>query len=349
MGIIAVVIFLGYIVVNAPDFDPNALEVSEPSIYLDKNGNEIGKVGKEKRVPLEYDEIPDVLIDAIVATEDSRFFEHRGVDWARFLKATMYQLLGQSGAGGASTLTMQISKNAYTSDEATGFEGIKRKFTDVYVSMFIIEKEYTKNDIMKFYVNSQWLAKNSYGVEQTSLMYFGKSAKELNLAEAAMIAGLFQAPGVYDPYKNPEATENRRQTVLKLMLRHGYITKDEYNIAKVMTVEKIVVPKEQSSYGSGEVSKYQSFIDTVAEEVVEKTGKSPFSTSMVIHTTLDPDLQDHVNEIMNAPTNGTEEAKGYKGYTWADSEAKAGIAVINIKDGSVVNIVVSAEDGTVKQ
>jgi len=201
LGVIGVVSFCAYIVINAPEFDEDLLYVTNPSIILDKDNNEIMKLGEEKRVVLEYDEIPEVLIDAIIATEDSRFFEHTGVDWARFLKASFLQLLGKSEAGGASTLTMQVSKNTYTSKEASGIEGIIRKFTDVYVSMFKIEKNYTKEQIMEFYVNTYWLGSNSYGVEQISKTYFGKSAKDLNLAEAAMIAGLFQAPGSYNPYK----------------------------------------------------------------------------------------------------------------------------------------------------
>jgi penicillin-binding protein 1A len=327
LGIMAIVSFFIYIVVKAPEFDEKNLYVSSPSIILNKDGEEITKLGEQKRVIINYDEIPEVLVDAIVATEDSRFFEHKGVDWARFLKASVYQVLGRSEAGGASTLTMQVSKNAYTNSEDEGIEGIIRKFTDLYVAMFVIEKNYTKEQIMEFYVNSHWLAKHTYGVEQTALTYFGKSAKDLNLAEAAMIAGLFQAPGRYDPYRNPEATEARRQTVLKLMLRHGYISKNEYDIAKKMTVEKIVIPQEQSSYASGEVSKYQSFIDTVVDEVKEKTGKNPYSTPMIIYTTLDTDVQDYLNDIMNGET-----------YDWENDVVQAGVAIINVKDGSVTAI-----------
>ena len=327
IGIIGFIAFMIYIATHAPEFSEENLYVSAPSIVLNKDGEEIAKLGAEKRVIISYDEIPEVLIDAIIATEDSRFFEHKGVDWARFLKASIYQLLGQSGAGGASTLTMQVSKKAYTNDEKSGIEGIIRKFTDVYVSMFVLEKNYTKEQILEFYVNSQWLAKNTYGVEQTALTYFGKSAKDLNVSEAAMIAGLFQAPGKYDPYKNPEATEIRRQNVLKLMLRHGYISKEEYEIAKKMTVEKIVIPKEESIYVSGEVSKYQSFIDVVVDEVKEKTGKNPYTSSMIIYTTLDTNIQDYVNDIMNGVT-----------FDWENDQVKAGVAVVNVKDGSIVAI-----------
>ena len=327
LGIIGMITFFSYIVANAPEFNEEALYVTEPTVLLDKEGNEITKLGTEKRIILDYDEIPEVLIDAIVATEDSKFFEHNGVDWARFLKASFLQLLGKSEAGGASTLTMQVSKNTHTSNESSGIQGIIRKFTDVYVSIFKIEKNYTKEQIFSFYVNSHYLGKNAYGVEQVSLNYFGKSAKELNLAEASMIAGLFQAPGRYDPYKNPEATETRRQTVLKLMLRHGYISKDEYNIAKEMHVKDLVISQEKSNYSSSEVSKYQSFIDTVVEEVEEMTGKNPYSTPMTVYTTLDTDFQEYITNIMNSET-----------YEWENDVVQAGIAVVNVKDGSVAAI-----------
>ena len=325
LGVIAAIGFFAYIVINAPDFDEELFYITEPSIIYDKDGNEIAKLGLEKRVTLEYDEIPEVLIDAIVATEDSRFFEHKGVDWARFLKASFLQLLGRSEAGGASTLTMQVSKNNISRDKtATGIKGIIRKFTDVYVSLAKIEKNYTKQQIMEFYVNTYWLGSNSYGVEQISLTYFGKSAKDLNLAEAAMIAGLFQAPGLYNPYTNPEATETRRTTVLKLMKRHGYITEEEYQTALKLTVEDLVIPKEESAIVSGEISEYQSFIDRVAEEVENKTGFNPYSTSMEIYTTLDTNIQEYVNDIMWGNS-----------YNWENDIAQAGIAIIDIKNGSV--------------
>ena len=326
-GVISIIGFFTFIAIQAPEFNEDLLYLTDPSVILDKDGNEVAKLGAEQRILLTYDELPEVLIDAIVATEDSRFFEHKGVDWARFLKASLYQLVGKSDAGGASTLTMQVSKNAYTSKDASGIKGIIRKFTDVYVAEFIIEKNYSKEQIMSFYVNSQWLGKNSYGVEQASRTFFGKSAKDLNLSEAAVIAGLFQAPGKYDPYKNPEATENRRLTVLSRMLRHGYINKDEYNLAKKMTVDKIIINQEDSQYNNNEVSKYQSFIDAVVDEIKEDTGESPYTTPMTIYTTLNTDFQDHLNSIMNGET-----------YTWVDEKAQAGIVVLNVKDGSVAAI-----------
>lgn len=325
LGILGVVAFFSYIVINAPEFDEELFYITEPTIVYDKKGNEIAKLGAEKRIILEYKEIPEVLIDAIIATEDSRFYEHNGVDWARFLKASFLQLLGKDEAGGASTLTMQVSKNNISRDNtATGLKGIIRKFNDVYISLSKIEKNYTKEQIIEFYVNTYWLGTNSYGIEQISLTYFGKSAKELNLAEAAMIAGLFQAPGSYNPYKNPEGTEARRQTVLKLMKRHGYITEEEYQTALKLTVDKIVIPKEESEIISSNISEYQGFIDTVVEEVERKTGHNPYTTPMEIYTTLDTNIQDYVNKIMSGES-----------YDWENDVVQAGIAIIDIDNGSI--------------
>lgn len=149
-GVLAVIAFFTFIAIQAPEFNEDLLYLTDPSVVLDKDGNEIAKLGAEQRILLNYDELPEVLVDAIVATEDSRFFEHNGVDWARFIKASIYQLAGKSSAGGASTLTMQVSKNAYTSKDAHGIKGIIRKFTDIYVAQFIIEKIIQKNKSCHF-------------------------------------------------------------------------------------------------------------------------------------------------------------------------------------------------------
>ena len=125
------------------------------------------------------------------------------------MKAGIGFLKGED-AGGASTLTMQLSKNTYTSTNSKGFDGIVRKFTDIYMSIFKIEKDYSKEQIMEFYVNAPYLGAGSYGVQMASKTYFDKDISDINLVEAAMIAGLFQAPGEYDPYVNPDKTNERK-------------------------------------------------------------------------------------------------------------------------------------------
>lgn len=322
-------LFFQYIAKNAPKFSEENLYQTESSIIYKQDGTIIGKVGSEKREKINYDEIPEVLVNAILATEDSRFFQHNGFDLPRFLMASVKQVLTGRG-GGASTLTMQLSKNFYTSTETSGIEGIKRKFTDIYMAMFQIEKNYSKQEILEFYVNAPYLGGGAYGVEQACLNYFGKSAKDINLAEAAMIAGLFQAPAGYDPFLHPKAAENRRKTVLYLMERHGYITAEERKAADSIPVEKLLatVDKTSDSY------QYQIFVDTAINEVYEDTGLNAYSTPLEIYTTIDTDKQKHIDDIMYGKT-----------YTWNNEDSTAGIAVIDVKTGALVAVGGSRKQG----
>lgn len=315
---IAAVIFWKNIVDNAPEFKAENLDRTESTIIYDSQGIIRAKLGIEKREKITYDELPEVLVNAIVATEDSRFFEHNGFDLPRFLVASIQQVLGKGG-GGASTLTMQVAKNNFTDTAQT----IQRKFTDIYLSIFQIEQRYSKQEIIEFYVNSNYLGSGAYGVEQACLNYFGKSAKDINISEAAMIAGLFQAPVAYDPAINPDLTEARRQTVLYLMKRHGYITEEEYDIAMKLTVDKIVVGNKNSSIST----EYQAFIDTVVEEVYKDTGLDPYENSMEIYTTLNTDKQDVINALMNGET-----------FNWENDLVQAGISIIDVNTGELVAV-----------
>lgn len=327
MALVAVGLFLGYIVKNAPTFEPKELYDAKPSIIYDKDGIERARLGNKIRTVVSYDQLPESLVDAIVATEDSRFFQHNGFDLPRFLVASVKQALGNSEAGGASTLTMQLSKNKITvkdGEKKGGFQGIIRKFTDIYMAVFKIERTYTKEEIIEFYVNSNYLGADTNGVEDASQVYFGKSVSELSIAESAMIAGIFNAPGMFDPYLHPEACEQRRTTVLYLLKRHGYITDEEYEIAKQMTVDKIVKPRVKKSDNV-----YQDFIDMVTDEVIEKTGLNPYDVAMNIYTTMDSGKQEYMYNLL---------AGNVSYYKWADDTVQAGIAVVSATDGSVVAI-----------
>lgn len=312
--------FMIYIVVSTGSFDPNALVNQDQTVMYDKDGEVFATLGAQKRESVTYDELPQVLIDAIVATEDSRYFQHNGVDMARFLKASTLQLLGNSDAGGASTLTMQVVKNNLTDTSSHGIKGIIRKFKDVYLSVFFMEKKYSKEEIIELYVNDSCLGGTIYGVEEASKYYFGKSVSELSLPEAAMLAGMYQAPNRYNPYKNPEAAEKRRETVLNLMVRHGYITKEEKEMASAVSIESMLA-------GAQKEGDYQGYIDTVIEEIKERTGDDPSKVSMKIYTALDRSIQEGLNKVLSG-----------EDHTWADEEVQAGIAVTNVNDGSIVAI-----------
>lgn len=313
--------FCAYIVSTAKEFNPETLYNKESSIIYDKDGNEVIKLGTELRTTISYDKMSQSLIDAVIATEDSRYFQHSGVDLPRFLKASAQQLLGRGG-GGASTITMQVSKQTQTSTEDKGLAGIIRKFTDIYMSVFEIERRYTKEQILEFYLNSNNMGGQNRGVQQASLAYFGKSASDVNVAEAAMLAGLFQSPNGYNPYTNPEACENRRKVVLGLMLRHGYISQEEYDVALELTVDKLLVDKTQVTS-----SEYQDYIETVVAEVTERTGNNPYEVPMKIYTNLDRAMQSHMNGVMD----GTS-------YKWPDANIQGSSVVVDVKTGAVVAV-----------
>lgn len=317
---IAGVSFLTYIIFTTDQFNPNNLYQKESTRIYFADGELISTIGSEKREKITYDQLSETLIDALVATEDSRFFQHNGFNGARFLKATFQQLMGDSSAGGASTITMQVSKNNFTSTEASGIEGIIRKFRDIYISVFQIEKSYTKEEILEFYVNFPFLGSGAYGVQQASEIYFGKDASELSLPEASLIAGLLQAPGAYDPYSYPENAEERRSTVLSLMVRHGYITEDEKEAAEKISVESLLV-----NDSSIQVSKYQVLLDTVIMDIRTETGNDPYNIPMDIYTTFDKDKQDVINDF-------------YKNYKFADKKIQVGIGVIDNDNGALLAV-----------
>jgi len=316
LGLIAVGAFLGYIVSNAPEFDADKLYSKEKSVVYDSNGNIWAELGIEKREKVTYDELPQVLIDAIIATEDANFFKHNGIDFGRFTIATLKQLMGKDG-GGASTLSMQVVKNQFTSKDQT----LTRKFTDIYLAVFKLEKQYTKEEIIEFYVNIPYLGNGAYGVQQASRVYFNKDVKDLTLPEAAMIAGMFQAPGSYDPTINPNNTKERRSTVLYLMKRHGYITEEERKAAEAVSIEEMI------SQGTASANKYQSYLDVVIKEVEDKTGSNPYNVSMQIYTTLKPDKQDYIEKILAGEV-----------YKFKDDLVQTGIAVTDIHTGAIVAI-----------
>ncbi len=324
LGIISVGAFFIYIAKNASDkFDTEKLKYKESTILYDSDGNEFAKLGKQKRENIEYDDVAEVFIDALIATEDSRYFQHNGVDIARFSKAAIKQLLGQDDAGGGSTISMQVIKNNFTDTTSSGIKGIIRKFTDIYLAVFKLEKNYTKEQIIEFYINNHNLG-SAWGVEEASQTYFGKSAGELNLAEASLLAGMYQAPGSYNPYKYPERAEKRRKTVLNLMVRHGYITKEEAELANSIPVTSLIISDFSNQ------SAYQGYIDTLCDEIEKKYGLDPNKTSMLIYTNMNRKKQDGINDIIAG-----------KSYAWIDDYVQAGAVVLDSQTGKVEAILTS--------
>ena len=329
VGVLSITAFLGFVVITAPEFNEADLTIKDQTVVYDIEGNIITTLGTQKRESISYDDLPQVLIDAIIATEDSRFFQHNGVDLFRFIKATIQQLLGQGDAGGASTLTMQTVKNNITQKGNTQEGRVKkiiRKFQDVYLAVFKVEKEYSKEEILEMYINDNGLGSSYYGVEEASKYYFGKSASELTLPEAALIAGLFQAPGRHNPYYDIESATARRTTVLKLMVKHNYITEEERKLAEKVSVESMLVGANNKD------NKYQGYIDTVVAEVQRLTatsdnkyGDDPATVPMKIYTTMERSIQDGVNSIFSSEAS----------YIWKDEKVQGGVAVVNSETGAI--------------
>lgn len=316
---IGIVAFCIWIVNISPEFDITKLTKKEATIVYDKDGNEYARFGSELRENITYDDLPEVFIDALIATEDSRFFQHNGIDAPRFLKATLGQLANNSDAGGASTLSMQLIKKTYTSDVAKGIEGIVRKFEDIYLAVFKLEKNFTKEEIIEYYVNNFDLGNNAYGVEQASQTFFNKSVKDLNLSEAAMLVGIFNNPTQFNPYKNPTKTYKRRAVVLDLMVSHGYITKEERDYANSIPISSLLAEKK------GGVE-YQSYKDAVYNELKNKYGINPNTTSVLVYTNMDSAKQKGLDDIFN----------GNSSYKWIDDYIQSGVAVIDVHNGKIV-------------
>ena len=180
-----------------------------------------------------------------------------------------------------------------------------------------VEKEYSKEAILEFYMNNHFLGSNSYGVEQAAQTYFGKSSKDLTLAEASLIAGMFQAPSTYNPFLYPENASIRRAEVLLLMYTHGYITKEEMDLANSIPITSLLVEEENSEY-----TQYQSYIDTVIDELQEKYGLNPYNTSLKIYTNIDLKKQAGLDAIFKGET-----------FKWENDVVQAGIAAVDVHTG----------------
>ncbi|HDR7609694.1 TPA: PBP1A family penicillin-binding protein [Bacillus mycoides] len=292
VGLVAGVSAFFVMVKDAPKLDKSKLVNPLSTKFLDKNGNFFYEYGAEKRTHVTYDQIPKVIESAFLATEDARFYEHDGIDFRRTGMAIMENVTGGFGSQGGSTITQQVVKNYFLTMDKTA----KRKVQEWYLS-YKLEQQYSKHEILEMYLNKINLGNRSYGISTAAKKYYGKDLKDIQLHEAAMLAGLPQGPNIYDPTKpdNVDRATKRRNIVLTLMNRHGYITKQEMNDAMQIPVTQGLLP-------SSEVTemKYQAFLDAVVKEVEKEIPDINIgSDGLTIQTTLDLDAQDYADKIMD--------------------------------------------------
>ncbi|MBX9704475.1 MAG: transglycosylase domain-containing protein, partial [Silvanigrellaceae bacterium] len=203
-------------------------EPSLPSIILSDDNFNIAEIFDERRYPVPIEQISPFVVKSFIAAEDIRFFDHEGIDWKSFFRASIFYIfkIGTNKQGG-STITQQLAKNILLTKERT----IERKLKDMVIS-YEIEKKFTKKKILEMYLNTIFLGNSSYGIEAAAKNYFKKTNLDLSLAEAAMIAGLTPAPSAYAPTENFSKAKARQMYVLTNMLKHNMISESEFNIAK---------------------------------------------------------------------------------------------------------------------
>lgn len=251
--------------------------------FLDRQGNEIGQRGIIQRESVPVDEMPDHVIKAVLATEDRRFFEHYGIDFIGLGRAMSENMRANGVVQGGSSLTQQLAKNLFLSNERTFERKVKEAFLAVWLEMNL-----TKKEILQLYLDRAYMGGGTFGIAAASDFYFGKSVKELNLAEAAMLAGLFKAPAKYAPHVNLPAARARANVVLTNLVQGGFMTDGQVLQARLHPADVVDRGKRQAP---------DYFLDWAFEEVKRLTIRSGVR-SMVARTTIDMNLQRAADEAV---------------------------------------------------
>ncbi|UJW57736.1 PBP1A family penicillin-binding protein [Bacillus sp. A116_S68] len=315
VGAIAVVA----IVSNAPELDEDKLTLALiPEIY-DMNDELITTLSAaENRRMANIDDVPDVLIDAVISVEDARFYDHFGVDLRRVGGAIRANITGGFGSEGASTITQQVVRNLFLEFDKT----MSRKLQEQYLAIKL-EQKYTKDQILEMYLNAIYFSDSRYGVVEAANYYFSKGLDELTIEDAALLAGIPQRPNAHNPFNNPEAAENRRNTVIQRMLSNDKITEEEAEAAMAVSVEDQLNRSEDR-----ETNQFQSYIDQVLNEVEEIDGidaSDIYTGGLKIYTNLDTDLQTHVEHVMQSDDV----------INFPDEMFQAGITLMETQTGEV--------------
>ncbi|HEL2002305.1 TPA: PBP1A family penicillin-binding protein [Streptococcus suis] len=309
-----------YYIQSAPELTEESLTATVSSKIYDKNGNLIADLGAEKRSNAKTEEIPTDLVNAIVAIEDQRFFNHRGVDVIRIAGSLINNLSGGRLQGG-STLDQQFIKLTYFSTSVED-QNLKRKIQEAWLALQL-ERRNTKQEILTYYINKVNMSNGNYGMKTAANAFFGKELKDLTLPQLALLAGMPQAPNQYDPYTNPEEAKNRRDMVLAEMLEEKYIDNSQYEQAVLTPVTDGLQPLSNTAAYPDYMDNY---IKQVIEEVETKTGYNLMTTGMDVYTNVDPAAQQELWNIYNTDW--------YVNYP--DDLLQVASTVIDVSNGKVV-------------
>ncbi|WP_213865316.1 penicillin-binding protein 1A [Vibrio crassostreae] len=302
LGVSTIFGFYYYVKPELPDVATlRDVELQTPMQVFSQDGKLISQFGEKRRNPVTYDEIPRHLVEALIATEDSRFYEHPGIDPIGITRAALVVAMSGSAKQGASTITQQLARNFFLSNE----KKIMRKIKEIFIAIHI-EQLLSKEEIMELYVNKIFLGHRSYGFGAAARVYFGKDLPDLTLSEIATLAGMPKAPSTMNPIYSVERATNRRNVVLRRMLDEQYITQAEFDDARS---EKLI-----SKYHGAEIELSAPYVAEVARAwMVERYGEEAYTSGMKVYTTVDSKLQKAANQAAIKNLLGYDERHGYRG------------------------------------
>jgi len=291
---------------RAEQFDLDHIgDMESASILYDRDGKEFGKIYIQNRHPVDFDQFPKMLINAVIAAEDNRFYDHGGVDYMGIARAMITNYRKGRIAQGASTVTQQLARNSFDLKERT----YERKIVEVFLAQRI-EKRFPKDKIMELYLNRVYFGSGLYGAESAARGYFGIPAKEMNAGQCAMIAGMLKAPNSLSPWGNHEGATNARNFVLGRMKDLGFLSKQQYREAvdEVLLVRKRGNPFNKTSYP----------VDFARLQAIAALGyERAMNGGFRIYTTLDSDLQRASEQAMRRKLDEVEATPGYDHETYA--------------------------------
>ncbi|WP_330110490.1 penicillin-binding protein 1A [Methylophaga thalassica] len=261
----------------------------------------MAEFGEKRRIPVEYNDIPKPLVEAFLAAEDDRFYQHPGVDYQGIIRAAYSLLLTGEKSQGGSTITMQVARNFFLSNEKTYL----RKLNEIILALEI-EKVLSKEEILALYLNKIYLGSRAYGVGAAANVYYGKPLDQLSLAEMAMIAGLPKAPSAYNPIANPERATVRRNYVLRRMWEVGFIQKADY--------EEAIKAPVTASYHGPEIKVYAPYVsEMVRTELINKFGEEAYTNGFNVYTTIRAKHQQAANKALQSALLDYDRRHGYRG------------------------------------
>jgi penicillin-binding protein 1A len=284
---------------NLPDVSD--IETFRPKLITTvyaADGQPVKEFAEERRVEVSYDQLPKVLIDAIVATEDPSFFRHGGVDLRGILRAVwadVFKVFSGRRPEGGSTITQQLARSLFLHREVS----LRRKLKELVVSRDI-EKRYSKEKILELYCNHFYLGHGVWGVQSAAHLFFGKDVAELSLEEAALIAGIFRGPGVYSPYTNKPRTLIRRNHVLNRLVSEGYLSRDAGEQAKLLPMNVLPLRRTSTEFGA-------YFFEEVRRYLEKNYGYDGlYRSGLKVYTTMDPTLQRYAERALHEGLRSTE-------------------------------------------